>query len=48
MVGSKSARRGLLDCAAGGDGSEDSSGEVTCSEIIVCVGGKLLCPRRER
>jgi len=33
MVANKSARRGLLDCAAGGDDSENSSGEATCSEV---------------
>ena len=48
MVPNKSARRGLLDCAAGGDDSENSSGEVTCSERITPVGGELLCPKREQ
>jgi len=48
MVADKSARRGLLGCAAGGDELDSSSGEVTCSDKIPPVGGELLCPKRER
>ena len=48
MVPNKSARRGLLGCAATGDALDNSGGGVTCSDEIAPVGGELLCPKREQ